>query len=772
METRFTFLLGSISRFFFYLIILLMPLVALPLYGDRFELTKYFFFIFLTLLSGCFLLARMVMLKKLEWKKSPLDVPVCLLGVFYVVSSLLSQHYYISFVGNFNFLGISGLVMISTVVFYFLCIQHTSHFPGRVRTMFFLSLFSGGAAALYTILRATGIIQTNAIFSPTLSLVSSSNVLSGVFFAGLAASALVLLSTKSNTWSRQIFAGSVALLSLVAMALLGFKISWVLFGGAMAVGLIFLLTYFDGIKQAWFSLIFALLIVALLFVILNINQVFSLSLPTEIFLGFKTSWSVALQTLRLGVEQFFFGNGPETYGYVFNNFRPGTLSTTILSNWQFTQSGTAMFQFLTVSGVMSAGMLVVIFLWVAKIIFGTWRSHLLRLRANKLILTTEGGAEVYVGMAVFWAYTLGWLVLLATFWILNIGMVQWIGFWFLTAGIVTSASISTNEEISLKTWSLRTSSESVLAATFGFITLLTAVSVGLIYMSRFFAAEIIFAQSLGKPMPEKIAALQGVIRLNHFEAKFYNVLSKTLLQQAADWAKTGVGANKVYEEVTLAVDAAKKATYYAPGDAQNWYNLGVVYVNVAPLFPEANIWAVRSLQEAIVHDPKNGGLYLAKAVVETADKKYTNAVGSLQKSIEFNPTLLESYVRLAALKDMDKDVSSGITILESGLVNGGNASPQYLFELAVAYFKRHGTSDVVQAEKYVRQAVSLNNNYANALYVLALIDEEKNNIAEAFVIYQRLAELNPDSKEVQKKLINLARKIQPSLLGSTSSTKP
>ncbi len=757
METKFTLFLGNISRLFLYLTVITIPLLVLPLYGDRFELTKYFVFIFLVLLSWFFLLTKMVVLKKIEWKRTVLDVPILLLLVSYLVSSLLSQHYYISIVGNFNFLGISGLMMVFTALFYFLLVQHGANHPRRITTILLCSLVAGGAAAFYTILRAVGIIQTNAIFSPTLSLVSSSNVLTAVFFAAISVSSIILLATKARNLPRYILASLIALVTLAAIVLLGFKVSWIVFGIGLAVGLVFLLTYFNGIKQVWYSLVFALLIIALLFIILNITQVFSLSLPTEIFLGFKSSWIVATQTLRSGVGAFFFGSGPETYSYTFSSFRPEILNTGMLSSWQFSQAGTAIFQFLTVSGVGGVGVLIITFLIVLKFVLSTWRSHLVQIRSNKILLTTEVDGEIYVSMVVFWAYVVGWLVFMGTMWVLNIGLSHWLMMWIFMAGIILSGHVSKNVEIPNKVWSFRSNPESTLGATFGFIAVLSILTVMGIYLGKFMAAEVIFANSLQKPLPEKISSLNKAIYLNYHEAKFYAALSESLLLQTAQMAKSGADANKVYEEAALAVEAAKKATYYAPEDAQMWYFLGVVYANVQPLIPEANTWGIRSLQEAIAHDPKNGSLYLSKAVLETVAKQYSEAAVSLQKSIDLNPSLLESYVRLASFKDVEKDIAGVINVLEKGTIYAGS-SPQYLFELGSAYFKRHEGKDVEQAETYLRRAISLDNNYANALYVLALIDEEKNNTQEALIIYERLAQLNPDNKEVLQKIINLSKK--------------
>jgi len=74
------------------------------------------------------------------------------------------------------------------------------------------------------------------------------------------------------------------------------------------------------------------------------------------------------------------------------------------------------------------------------------------------------------------------------------------------------------------------------------------------------------------------------------------------------------------------------------------------------------------------------------------------------------------------------------------------------FQLGLVYYQ---SKDYQKAKLELERAISLDSNYANALYFLGLTYDQLGNKNKAIEKFQKVSDLNPDNAEVKEILENL-----------------
>lgn len=750
METRFTNFLARLSRLCLYAIVFLVPLIYLPFTPEKFELSKYFLFYFLTLLSLLAYLLRAVTIKNFTIRRTPLDLPLLILWLLYLAASILSMQRYLSFFGNFSLLGQSFVGFSLLLVFYFLVVQHLDSIR-QLLAMLYTLLASGALAIAYFI--ATLLHVPFPSWLPAGNVISLSYLLFGVFAAVLFVLATALLAIRRTAAPFLAAVIAVWLLSGSAIMMLGFKIIWIIIAIALFGLLVFFLTYLDEVRSWWSSAAFGLLLASLLFIFLGTPKLLTAPVPAEFALNASTSFTIALQTLTDGAKQFLFGSGPATYVYDFSHYRPEIMNQNFAWNVRFQQPLSTAFEWLTTNGLLANLALLAILLIVVGLIAATWLNHLTDLRRKRKV----EGASVAAAMEwqrsplLFWAVVGSWLTLLVSLFMINFGAVHWVLFWLFTALIVSASALVGRNVLSLQSVSLKTTPQYALVSSFSFILLFTAIIVAGIYLGRFYAAEVVYARSLNKPLNEKIAGIQNAVALNGYRESFYLAIADALVADAAQISQNKGEPVGVYQRVSQAVAAARQAAAIAPRNVATWDFLSVLYANARPLAPEAAVWMASSLHTAIELEPTNPSLYLSLATAELASAQYKEARANLERAIALKPDFAVAYMRLAQLFELQGNINEAISALEKGL-NSASGNAEYLMQLGRYYYNRKQKGDYPLAEAAFRQALVFNPGYSDAMFGLAVLYETTGNKSTALELYRRLLELNPGNKEVLRRI--------------------
>lgn len=762
METRLTLWLRQLSKIFIYLAIFLIPLFFLPVTFEKLEFNKYFLLYALTLLSLLCFLLRAVIIKNFELRRTPLDLPALILWGAFLASSLFSSDRYLSFFGDFGFLGISFVGISILVVFYFLLIQHLTSVSEALKAVYVL-LASGALAAVAFLLHVSKALNWSALAQlPTANLTHTSNLAFGVFLTVVFLLALALLSMKKHNWALDGFTLGVALLSVAVFVLIGFKTVWIVLTVGLFLLLVFFLTHADEVRHVWLSVAFGLFVAALLITFLGSPRFLSTNLPVEVSLSSPLSWTIAVDTLTDSVKQFLFGTGPATFGYDFSRFRPENINATFAWNIRFNQSFSSALEWLTTLGLLPSLALLGVLLMVLGLIVATWLNHLGELRRKKKVSVeeTEMGAATFVPQfhsspLLFWALAGGWLTLTSAFLLTSFGAVHWMAWWLITALLVVASAQVGRTPVATTPVSLKTIPQYILVTSFGCILLFTAIVVLGVYLGRFFVAEVTFVRSLGRPLPEKISALQQAIGLNSHRPLFRLTLADAFFTQAKQLSDDKGDPQQVIQLAAMAVQTAKAATDSAPRNVAAWEFLATMYANARGVAPEANSWLIGTLNKAIELEPTNPLFYFALGNAKLTDGRPADAVKDFERAVSLKSDFTLAYMRLALSKELLKDLNGAIAALEKGLPSA-QQNAEYFFQLGRYYFNRNKPGDFQLAEIAFRRAIGLNQNYADALFGLALLYEATGNKAPALELYQRVLELNPGNKEVERHLKSLS----------------
>jgi tetratricopeptide (TPR) repeat protein len=173
-----------------------------------------------------------------------------------------------------------------------------------------------------------------------------------------------------------------------------------------------------------------------------------------------------------------------------------------------------------------------------------------------------------------------------------------------------------------------------------------------------------------------------------------------------------------------------QATLHNELDEEAWRMLGSAYNNKR----EADS-ALFALQRSVEIYPENFTAYNEIGLV------YANIKGDLGKAITYFDKAIshkinysDPYYYAAALFLNKRDFYGAINYLERGIKYGGKSVAEFHYNLAFAYLNTNSTK---KAEEYVINAITLNNNFAQAYQLLAQIYQAQGRQADANQIKQQ-----------------------------------
>ncbi|MBI5222222.1 MAG: tetratricopeptide repeat protein [Candidatus Magasanikbacteria bacterium] len=756
METRFTKLLRGLTRFCLYSSVFLIPLFFLPFTAEKLEMNKYFLLYFLTALALLCWLGWSLLKKTFEIRRTPLDIPLLVFWLFFLIAAILSQDRYQSFFGDFNFLGVSFLGLTAFLLFYFLVVQTINKLQ-QILGITYLLLLSGAITAAYFILFNLKLFAWPN-FLPQFNVASSSNAIFGIFLAIIFALSLGLLTIKKNKIATDIIFAAPAIISLAALVMLGFKLAWIVTAIAIFLILVLFLSYADKIRTFWTSVAFTVFVIALIFLFLGVPHFLTAQLPVEVSLSPSVSLQITLNTITTNAKNFLFGTGPGTFMFDFSKYRPTDFNNNQLWNIRFQQSHDSVLDWVAATGVLGALSFLLLILTALGLMLSTWLKHLVGLKNKRKTMETKDveATDVFErSPLIFWTIVGSWLTLLISLFLTNFGMAQWFLFWLLLGLIVNASAILVKVELPIQRISLKTTPEYALATSFGFILIFTVIIVTGIYLGRYMAAEIVYARTAGQTLDQRISALNKITGWNPHRILFHLALADAFLNKAVEVADSTKDANQVTALVASAVQSARNATDQSPNNVASWEHLADMYANAQPIAPEANDWAIDSLEKAIALEPTNPTLYVAIGDAKMIKKNYAEAQKNFETAVSLKQNFLLGYLRLALLRETDNDLTGSIAALEKGFSFGGLQDPVYVFQVGRYYFNRAQKGDYDMAETAFRRAIALQPNYADAIFALALLYDKTGEKKEALTLYKEVLQFSPNSAEVKTRINQL-----------------
>lgn len=609
-------LLDKAIQYSLYLLVFLFPLWFLPWTISPVVLNKQLLlavFVFIVLI---FWLIKIIIAGKVSFVWNKLNIAILFLLLILALSTLFSLSRLQSFWGmNFEPDTLFNFILYGLVFFLFANLSSENQ-----RASVVISFLAGsGILTLLFFLQDIfkifpwGFAQISG-FNPIGSVQALSVFLGGAFVI------LVSLITAEKSASnqrinpRQISGIILGILLFVSIFLINFWVSWLLLAFSLAL---ILKTKFSS-RQFFLPLI--LLILALIFISIK-PPANILKLPVEVSPDYKATFDIAIKTLKEGPENFIFGSGPGTFGYQYSLHRGTGPNLTDFWQIRFSQGAAALPTFLATFGIL--GILAI--LLMMGIFF--WQGFKNLISGNQL---SSAAISSFIGGFYFF---LSWFLYPLNF---SFAFTS-----FLMLGLFTAASSKRMRE-----FSFTQSSQKAFFITLVCVILIVGSVLGLYKVFQNYLGALNYAKGVSLIMAEKPDLNEGLKKINQATVLdknrdiYFRDLSQAFLLKinevlAAPDLTPSERQAELQKQISNAEISALSAAKINPANSQNWFQLALVYENLALInIAGAKELAIINYEKAEKLDPKNPQIPFNLARIYFASEQKEEAKKELQKSLE------------------------------------------------------------------------------------------------------------------------------------------
>ena len=737
----------NLAAFFFYALVFLMPVFALPLAVAPLASGKAVLFFGGILLTAFFWIFSALAKGSVKIPKSALLISLGAVVSVWLISALFSSNPNLSLLGKLYDLDTFSAILAAGLALFFGATIFQSE--KRVFSFYFLLFCSSLVVFLFQFLHLVfgiNIIPFNVFPYATSNLIGGWNDFS-IFFGFIGLVSLAFLETAKLGKGSRFFLFLLLFMSFLAMVSANFFNNWVIFGVFSL--LIFIMALFKsrfkeqakwpGAKNFLRVSLFAL--AAVIFFTLfrgtagNINNFLKTS-STEI----RPSWSATLDIAKKSLkDNVVLGTGPNTFVYNWLKFKPTAVNSTIFWNARFSSG----FGYLPSTAATTGVLGIVAIIFFLAIFLNCGRKAVFCKKEDTLAVVS------FLGAAYLWTfvvlYSPGLLIFAMAFIMTGVFL----------ASLVNSGKIGA-AEISL---SGKTKSEMVFMI-MGIILLIGTVSSAYLYSRKFLAlnnysrALVLFEKSgdidaTGK----KLTKAAGMDK----QDEYYRALSELgIISLSKIVANKDLPADKALamfkDNLGVTIAYAREAARLNPADPINWMQLGRVYESVVALKVEkADEAALNSYAEAFKASPLDPSPFIASARVFMQINKAGEAKKYLQSALNIKPDFADALFMLAQIEAQAGNLKEAILRMEQTAAVSPNNFGVF-FQLGLLQYQNNNLS---AARSAFERTVGLNGDYANARYFLGLIYDRQGLKEKAIEQFAQIQKTNPNNEEVKKILSNL-----------------
>ena len=217
-------------------------------------------------------------------------------------------------------------------------------------------------------------------------------------------------------------------------------------------------------------------------------------------------------------------------------------------------------------------------------------------------------------------------------------------------------------------------------------------------------------------------------------------------------AGNNADAEALKETLSATIASGLSAVSIDSADYQNWLSLASAYQNLANVGVEgAYENAIAAYEKAAAANPTNPLPLIGAGQVALAQGKVAASVDYLNAAILLKTNLAVAYFLRSQAEGQLNNFPSAI---EDAKIAASLAreDPLAWYNLGVILY---ASGDYRAAAQALSQAVSLSNDYSNALFVLALAFNQQGDHARAIAAMQRVVELNPNNDTASSTLASL-----------------
>ncbi|MBU2081530.1 hypothetical protein KJ962_02345 [Patescibacteria group bacterium] len=773
----FDVIIGSILMLIFFL----CPLFFTGLTAQTVGFEKMTLFYFLVLLGVVVWVTKGVVGGELNFKRTPLDIPILALLVTFIISTILSVNSQISLVGSYENSTKSLIAVIIYILFYYLLVNNID--IKKIKLIFWSLIASASLVAIYSLLQIFGLFVLPFAFTKFANFNPLGTVGGLTTFLTIVLPLFIVSATQlkeihpnfKNKIGCNIVKAILIIFSLISLCVL-IILNGFTFWPAAIVGSVIVLMFFLSkvVKVTNSNIIIPVVVFALLiiFLVLGNFNIVNLNLPTEVGLSRSISWQIAKSSI---VKDPFFGSGPSTFDYSFSHYKNSNFNNTQLWNVRFDSSAGILSELIATIGSLGTLAFILIVLIALSISF-------ISLIKNSAIKNNAGDLQSIL-LALFASFV-STIVLALLFSLTN----SLILISVIIATLTISVSIVTYPEkfqnISL---TFRASPKYALALAAIFLTISAGVVILFTMGIKTYLADVYAMKSIKTAdLDQKINYLSKAVQLAPYRDIYYINLANNYMAKANQEATGGKNQSIMETALTSAIDNGKKAVEIAPNNVADNEALALIYENASFYTRGAWEWAENLYKKTAVLEPNSPVPYLRMALINMARanaetdkneqanyineaiKKYDEAIA---KKNDFDAAYYgkgTAYEKLGKLDDAIEQLKRAVIMTKSNV--------NYRFELGRMFFNR-GVSkpnleqnvvtditkgedkegdlsvkpdqaigelvvmndDLKSSEQLLLSIVQIYPNHVNAIYSLALLykkvgDTDKAKIAVASLL--------------------------------------
>lgn len=747
------------NRYIIYILVAVLPIFFLPWTSTRVGADTYnkmlllqiavFFLVIICLLVS---LRR----SRLHFSLNLIDIPLLALLAVFSGATVLALDKYASLLGYYGQISQPLIMLISLAVFYFIlksAIQKRRFIRHIIIIM--LSVFS--LLTFASLLIMTWFNGTN-ILSRIFRLMVGSNEDFSIYLSLMSILLFALLIIKQqrswffgNKWFRSwmVFTFIAAIFALIRI---DFTPAWwlLLFGNSLIL-LIYVKTILRHRKKVlslfWLIILFLLPINFLLNNYIGSQAAVDAGrLAQNMQMDYQQSWQISKATL---LTRPWLGYGPDNTVYAVSQLRGPEMNHGEYWDLRFNKAATQLDEIAITTGWLG----IIAFLALALCVLLVLGYYLFKARRSALPDNT-------VWLAI--ALSIAALSALMVFFVYSASIIIQFIFWLFLA-------------LALKAWQLSKKTDGEKQIFFreydvsldenkyvhnGVIfALLILVAFGLAmaaWQGRNYLAEVYFSNNNNDPN-----IIAKAIELNPKRYNYQTALAKFYVRQGLNNIKNNPGNNleEVNNTLNKGIDYAKKAIATAPFAVITHETIGMIYRDIAPYSDNNEYAVVKAFKDASSLEPNSPVLLNELGNAYERANYGQDAINSFKRAIELKKDYLDAQYGLANAYARTENQTEAIDILKNILaeynISDETKKADILFLLGKIYFSQDNYSE---AKTRFAEALATKPLHSNALFGMALVMEETDDLDQALYYFKKVLKINPGNTEVQKKIAEVEKK--------------
>ncbi len=733
---------------FLYALTFLLPLLLTPWTFEPLEFSKQMLLFVLTAAALIAWLLKLLVTRSFKIIRTPLDLPLGVFLVIYLLASLFSIDRVASFLGFYGSFSGNFFQVLFLALFYYLVVNNFTK-PRELKRLFGVFFFSVFLALLYIVLQFFGWFVISLPFAK----VETFNTIGGLLTISIFSALAILLSLgfrSVSSWFSPFGGRLWRILTIACSLLILLTVNFVYAWAALLVGLLLYLIFNLAVAKSLaiknlitplvlVILVVSFLVVQLVFPFVSLRNLLRFNLPLEVRLDYTTASPVLK---GVATSQPILGSGPNTFLYAFSKYREEKFNLSPFWNVRFDKSPSEATEYLVGTGVL--GLLAFEILTLIFIVF------------SLVFLFRRKDQETWLmALSVFGGFVVLWLA----HWFFFFNTVIAFSFWLMLSLFVATMGVAGGGEVKVYNFSFAQSPRRTVSVVSSVSLALVLVIIFLFFASAVYASDIFYrraVRAVNDPakFPEAQADFEQALRLNRFRPDYFLAYGEFLfLRINQELAKADPNPGLIQNWLASSINTSRAAVNLSPANWTAWERLATLYTLSRPLVAGVDRFIIESLLKATQQDTKNPILWTELGqVYRLAARKLDPAI--LGKGVDSDADGLSDEQEQTLGSDPEDPDTNGNNVLDGNEVLAGlnPASSGALPNEFLGRYLKTDAESLVKAEEAFRKAVSLKEDYATAYYQLALTLEQQGRIDKAVEEMEKLLQRFPTNLNLKFEL--------------------